>query len=73
MAKHDVSFSIPRRPLGKADVEFVVKKDGSVFGTLAVSNGSVVWFPSRTSYGYKIGWSKFDQLMRGEALRFEKR
>ncbi len=73
MAKHDVSFSIPKRPLGKADVEFVVKKDGSVFGTLAISNGSLVWFPHKTTYGYKIGWSKFDQLMSEQASRFESR
>jgi hypothetical protein len=46
MAKHDVSFSIPERALGKADVQFVLKQDGSVLGTLAVSNGSIVWFPN---------------------------
>jgi len=45
MAKHDVSFNIPQRALGKADVEFQVKRDGIVLGTLAVSNGSIVWFP----------------------------
>jgi hypothetical protein len=73
MAKHDVSFSIPERELGKADVEFVVKQDSLVLGTLAVSNGSLVWFPSRTTYGYKIGWGKFDSLMRESASRFEKR
>ncbi len=32
MAKHDVSFSIPQRSLGKAEVEFLVKADGAVFG-----------------------------------------
>lgn len=73
MAKHDVSFSIPKRALGKADVEFVVRKNGRVFGTLAISNGSLVWFPSKTTYGFKMGWTKFDKLMKEEALRFEKR
>ena len=38
---HDVRFSIPERALGKADVEFIVKEDGAVLGTLAVSNGSI--------------------------------
>ena len=61
------------RSLGKADVEFIVKKDGSTFGNLAISNGSVVWFPSRTTYGYKMGWAKFERLMKNEASRFEKR
>jgi hypothetical protein len=36
MAKHDVSFNIPQRALGKADVEFQVKRDGIVLRTLAV-------------------------------------
>ena len=49
------------------------KGDGTVLGTLAVSNGSIVWFPRGTSYGYKMGWAKFDELMQKEASRFEKR
>lgn len=73
MAKHDVSFSIPQRSLGKADVEFLIKRNGVVLGTLAVSNGSLVWFPKKTTYGYKMGWDKFDRLMENEATRFEKR
>ena len=73
MAKHDVSFSIPERVLGKADVQFKVKRDGSVLGTLAISNGSVVWFPKGTSYGLKVGWTRFDELMQAGARRVEKR
>ena len=73
MAKHDVSFNIPQRALGKADVEFLVKRNGSVFGTLEVSNGSVVWFPKSTKYGLKVSWVKFDENMRDKATRFEKR
>lgn len=70
---HTVSFSIPTRPLGKADVKFKVKRDGSLLGTLAVSNGSIVWFPRQTTYGWKMGWSKFDRTMKKSATRFEKR
>lgn len=73
MAKHLVSFSIPERELGRADVEFVVKQDEAVLGTLAISNGSLVWFPRGTTYGYKMEWSKFDKVMRDHATRFEKR
>jgi hypothetical protein len=73
VATHDVRFSIPERALGKADVEFIVKRDGSVLGTLAVSNGSIVWFPRGTSYGYKMGWRKFERAMKKSATRFEKR
>lgn len=73
MAKHEVSFALPQRPLGRSDVEFLVKRDGKVHGTLAVSNGSAVWFPKGTSYGLKVGWAKFEKMMQENASRFEKR
>ena len=73
MAKHDVQFEVPARPLGRADASFVVKRDGAVLGTLTVSNGSVVWFPKGTSYGCKVGWKRFDELMREHATRPERR
>ena len=73
MARHDVYFNIPQRALGKADVEFQGKRNGAVLGTLAVSNGSVVWFPKGTSYGCKMGWTKFNELMQEKASRFEKK
>ena len=73
MAKRGVFFGISQRSLGKADVEFQVKQDGIVLGTLAVSNGSIVCFPKGTTYGLKMGWTKFDRLMQSEATRFEKR
>ena len=73
MAKHDVSFNIPQRALGKADVEFLVKRNGAVLGTLAVSNGSIVWFPKGTTYGLKVAWKKFNDIMQESATRFEKR
>lgn len=61
---HDVTFSIPERELGKADIEFEIKKNGSKFGTLKVSKGSVVWVPKDFTYGYKIGWVKFDEVLQ---------
>jgi hypothetical protein len=70
---HNVTFSIPERRLGKADVKFVVKADQQVLGTLAISNGSIVWFPRGASYGCKMEWSKFDQFMKDQAPHFEKR
>lgn len=70
---HEVDFSIPSRDLGRSDVEFNVKKDGKKIGTLKVSKGSVVWFPTDTSYGYKLTWSEFDQLMQQNGSRSEKR
>ena len=73
MAKHDVSFNVPPRPLGKADVSFQVKRDGAILGTLKISNGSVVWFAKGTTYGLKMGWTRFDEMMKDNARRVEKR
>ena len=69
---HDVRFSIPDRELGKADIEFKVKKRGVLFGTLRVSKGSIVWLPKGKTYGDKIGWTKFDEVMKNQK-RSEKR
>jgi hypothetical protein len=69
---HDVRFSIPERELGKADIEFLVKKNGRVFGTMKVSKGSIVWFPKDTTYGHKTSWDKFDEFMKTQR-RYEKR
>jgi hypothetical protein len=63
MAKHDVSFEIPSRELGKADVEFKVKRNKETLGKLQVSNGSIVWIPKHETYGHRLGWSDFDELM----------
>jgi hypothetical protein len=62
--KHDVTFDLPRRSLGKADVHFRVKVDGVVLGKLEVSKGALVWYPKDRTYGHKISWSDFDALMR---------
>ena len=64
MAQHEVKFTVPERPLGKADVEFAIKRDGEALGRLKVSNGTVVWVPKNKTYGFKLGWVKFDELMQ---------
>jgi hypothetical protein len=73
MAKHDVSFELPQRSLGRSDVRFVVKRDGKVHGTLAVSNGSLVWFPKGTTNGLKVGWRRFEKMMQENTRKSEKR
>jgi hypothetical protein len=70
---HDVLFSIPERSLGIKDVVFVVKSDGETFGTLKVSKGSLVWFPTGTRNGFKIEWPKFDRVMKEQANLVERR
>jgi hypothetical protein len=70
---HNVKFVIPERDLGKADIEFNVKRSGVKVGTLRISKGSIVWFPKDKSYGFKIGWTKFDELMQEQKGREKRR
>ena len=69
MAKHDVTFTIPERKLGKADVSFQVKRDGRVLGNLKISNGSVEWVQKDYQYGYTLPWDKFDSLMQSNGQK----
>jgi hypothetical protein len=62
MANHDVYFTIPERELGKADIEFRVKRNGAAFGRLRISNGSLVWVPANKKYGYRLSWREFNEL-----------
>lgn len=73
MAQHDVSFTVPERALGKADLEFRVKRDGKILGRLKVSNGTIVWVPKDASYGYKMGWVDFDKFMQEHGKREKKK
>ncbi len=73
MAKHRVLMSTPPREVKRADAQFDVERDGKKFGTLEVSNGSLVWFPPYTNNGYKVTWKKFHELMEANATRVEKR
>jgi hypothetical protein len=64
MMAHRVTFSVPERPLANVDIEFNVRKNGTMFGTLKVSQGGIVWRSSPDSLGYFIRWHKFDQIAR---------
>jgi len=73
MAKHDVSFDVPERRLGKTDVNFYIRADGEVLGKLSISNGSIVWFPKLARKGRKMGWKRFDEMMQENTGRRERR
>jgi hypothetical protein len=69
---HQVRFHIPEREVGKADIEFRVKKGKrkkDLIGTLKVSRGAVVWTPGYAQKGYRLGWSRFAQLMSEQGTR----
>lgn len=67
--RHDVTFSIPTRSLGNADIEFFVFTEGEMFGKLAVSKGSVVWFRKGKGLGRKANWEQFDKSMQRYPLK----
>ncbi len=73
MPAHDVDVTLPTRELGRADVIFDVRVDGSTLGALHVSRGAVVWFPVGNTYGYRLDWTSFAQLMQENGVRSEKR
>jgi hypothetical protein len=59
---HDVTFTVPDRPLGKNDVTFTVRESGEILGTLKVSKGALVWRPKSGKQSYKLRWNQFDSL-----------
>lgn len=72
---HRVTVTVPPLRVERADVTFEVRDDDTdaKIGELAVSRGSVVWFPVNKHYGYRMAWSKLEQMMEDNAVKFEKR
>jgi hypothetical protein len=72
MAQHDVLFTVPQRPVGNADIEFIVKRNGKRFGLLRISKGAIEWIHRDRTYGSKMSWKQFDDLVAdggSEAVR----
>lgn len=70
---YEVTFDLPTRQLGKTDIRFVVKTEDGVLGTLEVSKGALVWYPRKTSYGHKVTWKRFSEMVEENATQSEKR
>jgi nitrogen fixation protein FixH len=69
MAKHDISFRLPARPIKNTDATFKVHSDDELLGTLKVSRGSLEWSPANARKGYHINWEDFNVLMQQEGKR----
>ena len=61
---HKVTFSVPERSLANVDIEFNVRKNETMLGTLKISQGDIVWRSSPASLGYFLSWHKFYQIAR---------
>lgn len=73
MAEHDVTFSVPARPLGKADTDFDVFADGVKLGSFKVSKVSVVWYRQDGPKGYRVSWAKLGELLEAHGPGVERR
>lgn len=61
MADHDVRMTTKNLHVRGIDLEFQVKVDGGVLGTLSVSEGGLHWRPCNVSKkrGVDITWAEF--------------
>jgi len=56
------SFDVSRADLG---VVVVVQQGGARFGTLAISKGSLLWFPRESKRGVELSWAELDRALAG--------
>lgn len=62
---HKVTFSLPDRELGRADIIVVVKQNGRAFGKLLVSKGGIVWRgKGKSRRGRKLGWGRLVKAVK---------
>jgi hypothetical protein len=61
---YNVKFTVPSRDLGHADIKFDVNSRNGKLGTAKISKDSLVWVPKDHTYGYKLAWSDFAELMQ---------
>ncbi len=59
--EHEVRCTIPKQEIKNADIEFKVRRNGEMFGTLKISKGGMVWVPKDAKKGYKVNWGQFAQ------------
>lgn len=69
---HEVRFSIPERELGKADIQFVVKKRVKCLELSGFLKALLYGFQKICRAGTKIAWAEFDAIMKTK-VRKEKR
>jgi hypothetical protein len=68
MADHDVNFNVPERELKRAPIEFKIKRNKELLGTLFVSEGGLEWFPPKKQSGHKMSWKRFAELIIPDAV-----
>jgi len=62
---HEVLFKYPKgRIIGNSDIEFEIKDDNELLGTLKVSRGSVKWVEKGKKKEHEISWEQFSNYMK---------
>ncbi|BCN43443.1 hypothetical protein GCM10027068_46090 [Prescottella soli] len=63
MADHEVRLSTKNLLIAGIDMDFDVKVDGEVLGTLSVSEGGLDWRPKhyRKKNGWRATWTDFNE------------
>lgn len=69
MAEHSLEMRIPQWvEIQRKDLFVQVRRDGKLFGTLKISQGSIDWNPagSQSDRPYVILWHEFDVFARNK-------
>jgi hypothetical protein len=69
MATHNVFFNLPARELGNSDIIIEVFSDEEKFGTITISKGALEWYPANAKNPYKLGWLRFDRVIKASFKR----
>ena len=65
MANHKVIMREPKKLLRKKDVEFAIRIDGELMGTLLVSRGSLDYRPAHGKSLYTKNWKTIHEFFTG--------
>jgi hypothetical protein len=63
VAKHRIELQLPINAIVNADARFLVYSDDEKLGELAVSRGTIDWWPARRRKAISITWERFARLM----------
>jgi len=67
MPTHDVTVEIPKKSIQAKDIQFGIKSDGSMLGTLLVSKGNIEWIPANNKVRKRrLSWEGFAEMMNSQ-------
>lgn len=63
MPRHRTEVELPKSTIQNADLTFKVWSDDDLLGTLALSKGTLDWWPSNARTPISLEWERFADLM----------